>query len=40
MAPRFDDDVHQIFTVSKDDLLKMESRDRRKKERKNEEQRG
>jgi hypothetical protein len=31
---RFDNAVRQVLTVSKDDLLKRESRERRKKQRK------
>jgi len=31
---RFDNAVRQIFTVSKDDLLKKEAEEKRKKERK------
>jgi hypothetical protein len=31
---RFDNAVRKIFTVSKDDLLKMEAREKRKKQRK------
>ncbi len=36
----FDNAVRQILTVSKDDLLKKESREKRKKERKKEQKRG
>ncbi len=34
---RFDNAVRQIFSVSKEDLLKIEEREKRKKERKKEE---
>ena len=33
---RFDNAMRQILTVSKEDLLKMEAREKRKKERKRE----
>jgi hypothetical protein len=37
---RFDNAMRQVFTVSKDDLLKKEAKDKRKKERKKEQKRG
>jgi hypothetical protein len=39
-AERFSNALRQVFTVSKDDLLKKEAREKRKKERKKEQKRG
>jgi hypothetical protein len=36
---KFDNAVRHVFTVSKDDLLKKEAREKRKKERKREQKR-
>jgi hypothetical protein len=38
-AERFDNALRHVFTVSKDDLLKKEAREKRKKERKKEQKR-
>jgi hypothetical protein len=38
-AERFDNALRRVFTVSKDDLLKKEAREKRKKERKKEQKR-